>query len=79
MGKAISGVAARAAAAGVPVIVIAGMVDVPSLAQSAKPGYTFRHVAASSNGPVAAVAQRITNLRAATARVAGQIETILHS
>ena len=79
MGKAISGVAARAAAAGVPVIVIAGMVDVPSLAQSAKSGYAFRHVEASSNGPVAAVAQRITNLRATTARVARQIETILQS
>jgi glycerate kinase len=77
MGKAISGVAARAAAAGVPVIVIAGMVDVPSLAQSALPGYTFHHVEASSSGPIADVAQRITNLRAATARVAKQIETIL--
>ena len=79
MGKAISGVAARATAAGVPVIVIAGMVDVPSLAQSANPGYAFHHVEPSSNGPVADVAQRITNLRAATAKVAGQIETTLPS
>ena len=78
MGKAISGVAARADAAGVPIIVIAGMVDVPSLAQSALPGYTFHHVEASASGPIADVDQRITNLRAATARVAAQIETILH-
>jgi len=78
MGKAISGVAARAAAAGVPVIVIAGMVEENINAALGDYKSVIRHVEATSERPVDDIDARITNLGAATRRVAGQIETLLN-
>ncbi len=74
MGKAISGVAARAAAAGVPVIVIAGMTK---FAETYCVPAAICHVEASTRVPTADITTRITNLDAATRRVAAAIETIL--
>lgn len=74
MGKAISGIAARAAAVGVPVIVIAGMTK---LAETQTLPAAIRHVEASTRVPTADITTRIANLAAATRRVAAAIETIL--
>jgi len=78
MGKAISGVATRAAAAGVPVIVIAGMVETNINISRGDYKYIIRHVEATSERPVDDIDVRITNLCAATRRVARQIEELLH-
>ena len=77
MGKAISGVAARAAAASVPVIVIAGMVEENINASLGDHKSTIRHVEATSERPVDDIDVRITNLTAATCRVARQVETLM--
>ena len=77
MGKAISGVAARAAAASVPVIVIAGMVEENINASLGDFKSIIRHVEATSERPVDDIDVRITNLTAATCRVAQQIETLM--
>jgi glycerate kinase len=77
MGKAISGVAARAAAAGVPVIVIAGMVEENINASLGDFKSIIRHVVATSERPVDDIDARITNLTAATCRVARQVETLM--
>lgn len=71
MGKAISGIAARAESAGVPVVVIAGMVKTQCIPDA------IRHVEASSKVPTDNVDERIANLRAATRRVATSIDAIL--
>ena len=67
MGKAISGIAARAESAGVPVIVIAGMVKTQCIPAA------IRRVEASTRVPTDNVDERISNLRAATRRVAADI------
>jgi len=77
MGKAISGVAARAAAASVPVIVIAGMVEENINASLGDFKSIIRHVEATSERPVDDIDARFTNLTAATSRVAQQIETLM--
>ena len=79
MGKAISGVAARAATAGVPVIVIAGMVEANINATLGDYKSVIRHVEATSERPVDDIDARISNLTAATHRVARQVETLLRS
>lgn len=71
MGKAISGIAARAAAAGVPIIVIAGMTKFRT--QPAE----ICHVEASTEVPTDDITMRIANLDAATRRVATAIDTLL--
>ena len=77
MGKAISGVAAHAAAAGVPVIVIAGMVE-ENIQNTVESQMTnICHVEASTSISIADVSARITNLGAATRRVARQVETLM--
>jgi glycerate kinase len=77
MGKAISGVAAHAAAAGVPVIVIAGMVE-ENIQNTVESQMTnICHVEASTSISIADVSARITNLGAATRRVARQVETLI--
>lgn len=68
MGKAISGIAARAESAGVPVIVIAGMVKTQCIPAA------IRRVEASTVVPTDNVDERIANLRAATRRVAANID-----
>jgi glycerate kinase len=68
MGKAISGIAARAESAGVPVIVIAGMVKTQCIPAA------IRRVEASTVVPTDNVDERIANLRAATRRVATNID-----
>lgn len=78
MGKAISGVAARAAAAGVPVIVIAGMVEENIQNALDSKMTNICHVETSTSISTADIAARITNLGAATRRVARQIESLLH-
>ena len=77
MGKAISGVAARAAAASVPVIVIAGMVEENINASLGDFKSIIRHVEATSERPVDDIDARFTNLTAATSRVAQQVETLM--
>ena len=77
MGKAISGVAGRATGAGIPVIVIAGMVDTNIENPLDSHFASIRHVEASSDGPIVDIEDRINNLTKATRRVAGQIETLL--
>ena len=79
MGKAISGVAARAATAGVPVIVIAGMVEANINATLDDYNSIIRHVEATSERPVNDIDARISNLTAATHRVARQVEALLQS
>lgn len=71
MGKAISGIAARAESIGVPVVVIAGMVKTPCIPDA------IRHVEASSAAATDDVNERIENLLAATRRVATSIDAIL--
>ena len=68
MGKAISGIAARAESAGVPVIVIAGMVKTQCIPAA------IRRVEASTVVPTDNIDERISNLRAATRRVATNID-----
>ena len=77
MGKAISGVAARAAAAGVPVIVIAGMVEANINATLGDYKSIIRHVEATSAHTVDDIDARISNLTAATHRVARQVEMLI--
>ena len=77
MGKAISGVAARAATAGVPVIVIAGMVEANINATLGDYKSIIRHVEATSERPVDDIDARISNLTAATHRVARQVEMLI--
>ncbi|MFM7188309.1 MAG: glycerate kinase [Armatimonadota bacterium] len=72
MGKAISGIAARAESAGVPVVVIAGMVKTKQTPAA------IRHVEPSTIVPTDDVAERISNLREATRRVAMDIDAILN-
>jgi glycerate kinase len=74
MGKAISGIAARATAASLPVIVIAGMTK---LTQTHCLPAAICHVEASTAIPTADITTRITNLESATRRVAGAIDKIL--
>lgn len=71
MGKAISGIAARAESAGVPVVVIAGMVRTQCIPDA------IQYVEASSAAPTDDVNERIVNLSAATRRVATSIDSIL--
>jgi len=78
MGKAISGVATRAAAAGVPVIVIAGMVDKNINSSLGNYKSIIRHIEATTNQPVDDIDARITNLTAATCRVAREVETLIN-
>lgn len=74
MGKAISGVAARATASNVPVVVIAGMTK---LAETQTLPAAIRHVEASTAISTDDISTRIANLAAATRRVAGAINEIL--
>lgn len=71
MGKAISGIAARAESAGVPVVVIAGMVKTDCIPSA------ICHIEASTSMQTDDITERISNLTAATRRVATSIDAKL--